>query len=117
MLPSSAWEEDCDYYLLKALLPMAKRRIPTPSRTMVFGQGRGKPKNGLGIPAYMSVASIISNALPIIKSHFDAVNMVHLLQIDCVPAANIALYPCLIDYLQVFLHFFSQFDGNSCYCC
>jgi hypothetical protein len=67
------------YLVLKALLPMAKRRSPTPRMTRVFGQGKGKPKKGLGMPAYISIASIMSKALPTIRSHLDAVNMVYLL--------------------------------------
>jgi len=58
---------------------MAKRRSPTPRMTRVFGQGKGKPKKGLDMPAYISIASMMSNALPTISSHFDAVNMIHLL--------------------------------------
>ncbi len=58
---------------------MAKRRSPTPSTSQVIGQGSGKPGIGLGILETISMTSIINSALPIIRSHFDAVNMVHLL--------------------------------------
>jgi hypothetical protein len=67
------------YCFLKALLPIPKRRIPTPRRSRVTGQGKGQPKNGLGMPANINIESIISNAPAIIKSHFDAVNIVLLL--------------------------------------
>ncbi len=71
---------DMAVYFLKALLPMAKRRSPTPRMARVTGQGKGKPKSGLGMRANISITSIINSALPIIKSHFDAVNMIHLLR-------------------------------------
>jgi hypothetical protein len=69
---------------LKALLPIPKRRSPTPSRSKATGQGKGqgKPKSrrtGLGRPANISIESRISNAPAIIRSHFDAVSILHLL--------------------------------------
>jgi len=67
------------YCFLKALLPIPKRRIPTPRRSRVTGQGKGQPKNGLGMPANINIESKINNAPDIIKSHFDTVNMVYLL--------------------------------------
>jgi len=67
------------YCFLKALLPIPKRRIPSPSRSKVTGQGKGQPKNGLGMPANINFESKINNALAIINSHFDVVNMVRLL--------------------------------------
>lgn len=66
-------------YFLKALLLMAKSRSPTPSTHQVIGQGNGKPGIGLGILATISITSTSNSALPIIKSHLDAFNMVHLL--------------------------------------
>jgi hypothetical protein len=66
------------YCCLKALLPIAKRRIPAPSKSKVTGQGRGQPNNGLGMPANIIMASRISMAPAIIKSHFDGANIVHL---------------------------------------
>jgi hypothetical protein len=43
------------YCFLKALLPIPKRRIPAPSRSKVTGQGKGQPKNGLGMPANINI--------------------------------------------------------------
>ena len=62
------------YSFLKALLPIAKRRIPAPSRRKLPGQGKEKQKSVL-MPANINIDSIISNTPAIIKSHFDAVNI------------------------------------------
>ncbi len=46
------------------------------------GKGQAQPKSskaGLGRPANISIESRISNAPATIRSHFDAVNMLHLL--------------------------------------
>jgi len=68
------------HLFLKALLPIAKRRTPAPSRIRVTGQGNGKSgDNGLGIPVNINIESRINNAPAIIKSHFDIVNMISLL--------------------------------------
>ena len=63
------------YCFLKALLATPKRRIPVPSRNRVTGQGKGKPKSGLGFPANINIESMINNTPDITKSHFDAVNI------------------------------------------
>ncbi len=50
-----------------------------PSTHQVMGQGNGKPGIGLDILATIRITSISNSALPIIKSHLDAVNIVNLL--------------------------------------
>ena len=68
------------YCFVKALLPIPKRRIPTPSKSKVTGQGNGQPqKSGLLMPANINIESNINNAPAIINSHFEIVNMVLLL--------------------------------------
>lgn len=61
---------------LKAVLPIPKRRTPAPRRAKVTGQGRGQPKNGLGMRAKINIESRINNTPATIRSHLDTVTMV-----------------------------------------
>jgi len=74
----------CNYFLLKASLLIAKRKIPNPSMMMVTGQGNGHPNKGLGMPTIISIASKIKSRLAIMRIIFEALSIIfHLNSFFC----------------------------------
>ena len=75
LLPNGLDKAQKLYCLLNALLLIPKRRIPTPSRSRVTGQGKGQPKSGFGIRAMISTESTISHTPARMRIHFDAASI------------------------------------------